>query len=258
MKKGLRITLAALAFCLLAVCLYAIYGLNESKRKQVTCSGIKVEFADSLRFVAAEDIEGYLKKEYGHCIGQRLDSVDLRKVEKILDSKGAILKTEAYTTPDGVLNVRVYQREPVVRFQKGDYGFYSDERGFLFPLQRNYTSNVAIIDGNIPLSVEKGFKGEPKTAAEKQWLAGIIELADYMDNSEIWSGNICQISVDSTGDLRMIPRQGKEVFIFGKPDDIEDKFRRIGEYYTAIVPEKGNGSYSTVNVKYKGQIVCRQ
>ena len=39
---------------------------------------------------------------------------------------------------------------------------------------------------------------------------------------------------------------------------ISRKFSKMGKYYTTIVPEKGEGFYSTVNVKFDGQIVCRK
>ena len=137
-------------------------------------------------------------------------------------------------------------------------GFYADSQGFIFPLQDNYTSRVPIIDGEIPISFESGYKGEPKTEAEKDWLSKVIKLVGFIQGSRTWSDNISQISVRSNGDLVMVPRHGKETFIFGQPVDIEDKFSRIGKYYTTIVPEKGEGYYSTVNVKFKGQIVCRK
>ena len=219
---------------------------------------MNVEFADDYNFVTPEDVEGYLKNEYGAYIGQRLDSVDLAKVEKILDRKSAILKAEAYTTPDGKLNVKVFQREPAVRFQKGTGGFYADSEGFLFPLQDNFTSRVPIIDGEIPLTFESGYKGEPKTERERVWLSQVTDLVRYIQASKTWSANISQISVRQNGDLVMVPRQGKELFIFGPPVDVEEKFAKIGKYYTAIVPEKGEGYYSTVNVKFAGQIVCRK
>ena len=258
MKKGLRIAIVVAAVCLLVLALYAIIGMNEDRQRQMTCTGVRVEFPDDYNFVTQEDVEGYLKNEYGTYIGQRLDSVDLRKVESILGRKSAILKAEAYTTPDGLLNVRVFQREPSVRFQKGTNGFYADEKGFLFPLQDNYSSHVPIIDGDIPLSFESGYKGEAKTEAEKLWLSRIIELVHYIQGSRTWSENISQISVISGGDLVLVPRKGKEKFFFGQPVDIEDKFSRIGKYYTAIVPSKGEGYYSSVNVKFAGQIVCRK
>lgn len=258
MRKGLRIAIIAGAAALLALAVIAIIGMNGSRKRQLTCGGVNVVFADGYNFVTAEDIEGYLAKEYGVYIGQRLDSVDLAKVENILDNKSAILKTEAYTTPDGKLNVKVFQREPVVRFQKGDNGFYADERGFLFPLQSNYTSQVPIIDGNVPLTFESGYKGEPVTEKEKVWLESVIKLVNHMKKTKIWAENISQITVRPGGDLVMVPRQGKELFIFGGPDNFEDKFSRMEKYYTSILPEKGEGYYSTVNVKYNGQIVCRK
>jgi cell division protein FtsQ len=258
MKKGLRIAIIAAAACLLAFLILMIFMMNGNRKRELTCGGVNVEFADGYNFVTPEDIEGYLDSEYGAYIGQRLDSVDLAKVEKILDNKSAILKTEAYTTPDGMLNVKVYQREPVVRFQKGGNGFYADEKGFLFPLQSNYTSQVPIIDGAVPLTFESGYKGEPVTEKEKEWLSGIIELAAHMKATKTWAENISQISVRANGDLVMVPRQGKEVFIFGPADDFEEKFSKMEKYYTSILPEKGEGFYSTVNVKYKGQIICRK
>jgi len=250
MKKGLRITFVAAAFCLLGLICLVIHGMNERRIGQLTCAGIKVEFMDDFNFVTVKDVEGYLNKGYGAYIGQRLDSVDLRKVENVLDGKSAILKAEAYTTPDGYLNVRIRQKD--------NNGYYADEKGFLFPLQKNYTSMVPIVDGAVPLNVERGYKGEPKTNAEREWLSEVIQMVNFMQDSGIWSENICQITVKDNGDLVMIPRQGKERFLFGPPYGFESKFDRIGRYYTTILPEKGAGFYSIVNVKYNGQIVCRK
>lgn len=258
MRKGVRIILTAAVVCLLGLVCLVVNGVNGKRMRELTCAGIKVEFTDDFNFITAKDVEGYLNKGYGAYIGQRLDSVDLMKVEKILDSKSAILKAEAYTTPDGYLNIKIRQREPVVRFQKDGNGFYADERGFLFPLQRNYTSMVPIIDGAVPLNVERGYKGEPKTDRERKWLSEVISLVNYMQNSGVWADNISQITVRGNGDLVLIPREGKERFVFGQPDDFEAKFDRIGLYYTTILPAKGNGYYSTVIIKNNGQIVCRK
>ena len=173
MRKGLKIAIIAASACLLIAAIFLVTGMNGNRKRQLTCGGVNVEFADDYSFVTTNDIVGYLNNEYGVYIGQLLDSVDLAKVERILDNKSAILKTEAYTTPDGMLNVKVFQREPVIRFQKGGNGFYADEKGFLFPLQSNYTSQVPIIDGNVPLTFESGYKGEPVSQKEKDWLGNI-------------------------------------------------------------------------------------
>ncbi len=256
MKKGLKITLSLAIVALLTMLLVVIFKHNEHKRLQLACIGVNVELVGGYRFVTKEDIESYLQKDYGTYLGKRLDSLDLDRIENVLNQKSAISKTDAYTTPDGMLNVKVWQRTPVVRFQKGDLGFYSDEMGFLFPLQSNYALDVPTISGNIPLEFTSDYKGEPKTDKEKAWLTKVIDLAEYIQSSPDWKYAFSKITVDGEGDLVMTPSQGSEQFIFGKPDDIDVKFSRIRKYYTAIVPAKGH--YKTVNVKFRKQIICRE
>jgi cell division protein FtsQ len=209
------------------------------------------------RFVSKADVKKFLDKEYGEYVGMLLDSIDLAKVEKIIDGRSAVNKSEAYTTRDGMLNVKVTQRTPVVRFQKSDGGFYADAEGFLFPLQSSYASRVQVIDGDIPLKANSGYKGEITDEKGRAWLGKVIDLVNYMENSRTWKDKIVQITVCDGGELIMVPREGKERFHFGQPDEIQEKFRKMEKYYTAVVPAKGEKEYSVVNLEYDGQIVCR-
>ena len=260
MKRMARYISAAVFAGLVFVLLFAAYTSEAVKRSRVTCTGIEVAIADSLRnsFVSRADVLDCLKKEYGECTGRALDSIDLVKIEKAVDARSAVRKSEAYLTKDGILHVDVTQREPIVRFQKAGGGFYADEEGFLFPLQSTYTAHVPVIDGAIPLHVDSGYKGRPEDEKEREWTDRMTGLIKYMAGSGIWAQNIVQITVFPGGDLVMIPREGKEKFLFGQPVKIKEKFRKMERYYTGIVPEKGKDFYSTVNLKYDRQIICRQ
>jgi len=255
-KTSILITAAVLA-ALIALCAFIHAGTAREKALR-TCEGIRVEYADDYRFVSEADIKEYLDDYYGAYIGQRLDSIRLHKVEAILDEQSAILKSEAYVTGDGLLNIRLTQREPVIRFQKGGFGFYADHDGLIFPLQENYSTSVPVMDGAVPINVTEGFKGAPETEEERAWMAGVVALVDYMAKTRIWAENIVQMHVEDNGDIVMIPRDGKERFIFGDTTGIADKFDRMADYYRYILPEKGEGYYRTVNVKYDKQIVCRK
>ena len=257
MKTRVRILVTAAVLAALAALCALIHAGTARERALHTCEGLRIEYADDYRFVSEQDIKDYLDKYYGAYIGQRLDSIKLHKVESILDVQSAILKSEAYTTEDGMLNIRLTQREPVIRFQKGSYGFYADCDGFLFPLQENYTTPVPVMDGAVPVNSAEGFKGAPETEAEREWLAGVISLVEYMGKTRIWAENIVQMHVEDNGDIVMIPRQGSERFIFGGPGGAKEKFDRMSDYYRYILPEKGEGYYKTVNVKYDKQIVCK-
>ena len=50
------------------------------------------------------------------------------------------------------------------------------------------------------------------------------------------------------------------VVAFVHPDDpdAKAKFDRMSDYYRYILPEKGEGYYGTVNVKFDKQIVCKK
>jgi cell division protein FtsQ len=229
-------------------------------RKSIRCEGLQVVIIDSMQngFVSRADVKGYLDREYGRYIGEALDSIDLVRIEDIVDGRSAVLKSQAYVTKDGMLHVDVTQRKPVVRFQKSDGGFYADEEGYIFPLQRTYASHVQIIDGNIPLAANSGYKGEIADPKERAWFESMMKVVNHIEKSRVWRDKIVQIHVDGKRDLVLIPREGDEKFLFGQPEDIEDKFRKMEKYYTHIIPAKGEGAYKTVDLKYRGQIVCRE
>lgn len=259
MSKTVRHIINGTSAALLAACLIMAYLSGVSCRAPLKCTGLNVVIADSSvnRFVSKGDVKKYLDKEYGEYIGMHLDSIDLVKVEKIIDGRSAVNKSQAYTTRDGMLNVKVTQRTPVVRFQKSDGGFYADAEGFLFPLQSSYASRVQVIDGEIPLKANSGYKGEISDEKERVWLGKVIDLVNYMENNRTWKDKIVQITVCNGGELIMVPREGSERFHFGQPEDILEKFRKMEMYYTSVVPAKGDKEYSMVNLEYEGQIVCR-
>ena len=259
MSKTVRHIINGVSGALLAACLVLAYMSGVSCRAPLKCTGLNVVIADSSmnRFVSKADVKKFLDKEYGEYVGMLLDSIDLAKVEKIIDGRSAVNKCEAYTTRDGMLNVKVTQRTPVVRFQKSDGGFYADAEGFLFPLQSSYASRVQVIDGDIPLKANSGYKGEITDEKERAWLGKVIALVNYMENSRTWKDKIVQITVGEDSELTLIPREGKEKFLFGQPDDLKGKFERMEIYYKSVRKDKGEDHYSFVDVRFEGQLVCR-
>jgi len=232
---------------LLTAALVASYMLGASHRKPITCKGLSICIPDSAanQFIRPDEVRKILDSEYSGYIGLPIDEIDLTKIESILDGKSAIYKSEAYATKDSMLNVTITQRKPIVRFQKGSNGFYADETGYLFPLQSTYASHVQIVDGAIPLNNE-------------EWLERMIRLVRHIDDSKVWKDKIVQITMEEDGNLTLVPRDGKEKFIFGHPTDIESKFKKMELYYKAIKPSKTDKDYRWVDIRFDGQIVCRE
>lgn len=260
MKKAWKYAVAALIIAVLAGILAVSSREGRRERRELTCAGIKVEILDrgGVSFVSESDVKEYITRGYENCAGKRIDEIDLSRIEEILDGKSAILKSEAYTTRDGILHVLISQRIPVVRLMSDRGGWYADADGYLFPLQKNYTSRVPIVDGSIPLSISGGFKGKLASASERQWLDGVLDLVDFLSGNRRWNDAIAQIHVGDNGYLVIVPRKGRERFYMGRPEEFGRKFAKIEDYYRYIVPEKGQDAYSYVNVSFDGQIVCRK
>lgn len=260
MSKTVKHIINTISALLLAAALCIAYIAGVSCRAPLKCKGLNVVITDSLqnRFVSTEDVKKYIDEGIGEYVGQHIDSIDLREVEELLDGKSAVLKSQVYTTPDGMLNVSLTQRTPTVRFITSTGGFYADKEGFIFPLQESYTSRVHVVDGKIPVSIAKGFKGQLEDSQQREWLEKVLNVIDYMENNRTWKDKIVQISIIEGGELVLVPREGNEKFFFGQPVGIKEKFDKMELYYSSIIPSKGSGYYRNVTVKYDGQIVCKK
>lgn len=259
MKKVTKYILSGVLGGVLALCMGVTFIAGQATRKPIRCKGINVIITDSStnRFVSEEDVRTFILRSYGEIRGKQIDSLNLARIEQIVDSRSAIYKSQAYVTRDRMLNISVIQRRPVVRFQKSDGGFYADAEGCIFPLQNSYASHVQIIDGEIPLKANSGFKGYIEDPGEMEWFKKVMNVVNFIENERNWRDKIVQIHVEKNGELILIPREGRERFLFGQPCKIEEKFSKMERYYCYIVPKKEEGYYKYVDLKYDGQIVCR-
>lgn len=259
MKKAVKYLITALVGVLIFGTVLIAFRAGVKSREPIQCKGLNVVILDSLEndFVSRADVKKFLDKEYGQYIGIPIDSINLSRIEDIIDGRSAVMKSEAYVTKDGLLNIKVTQRKPIVRFQKEGGGFYADAEGFVFPLQSSYASYVQIVDGDIPINMKSGHKGKIENPKEKEWFDKVMNVVNFIEGSKIWKDRIVQIHVDNGGELILIPREGKERFNLGQPVNIKDKFDRMATYYTAIAANRDGQAYRSVTLKYDGQIVCR-
>ena len=247
MKKWL-LHIAAVSIVVIFTGLLVVYhNAGARHREAMTCTGVSICVTDSTlnSFISSADVKKYLDAEYGTYIGSRIDSVDLHAIEMILAGKTAVLNSEAFITKDGVLNIEIEQRKPAVRFIGKTGGFYADVNGETFPLQKTYASYVPVIDGCIP------------SEKDSLRIRKLVRFVNSLEESPRWRNKFVQMSSDSTGNLTLIPREGQEKFLFGQPEQIEKKLKRLEMYYGYIIPEKGEKAYRCVDLRYSDQIICK-
>ena len=258
MKIWLRHTIFLVTVAMVCAGTVLVVAADRKENAMSSCRDIIVDIKGEHKFVTERDVRKYIADEYGQCIGKKTESIRLNEIENILDAKSAVRKSEVWMTGDGYMHISIVQREPVALFRRPEYGFYVDDRGCIFPLHPTYTAPVPVISGAIPLNPGSRYKGPPQTERGKCWIDGVTGLLDYIGNSGQWRDKFSSIIVRNNGDIVLNSAEGPESFIFGAPDEYKAKFSRISKYYTSIAPFRQEGYYKSINVKYNGQIVCRQ
>lgn len=252
-----RISLTVL-ICLLAAGLFGGYFYHVGKitaagRAETTCNAVDVYILDSLEsaVISRADIMDILGEDLA---GVPLDSINTDMLEKKLIARGEILSSSVYTSGYGKVGIEITQRKPVVRFENATERYYSDASGYLFPVLKSL--QVPVITGAIPLKLGSNFRGY-SSEEDTRWLAEMAAFAMYVSADKYWSEQIGQIDIEQNGDIVLYVNCGNEKIIFGSSAGAEAKFRKLKAYYENIVPEQGSGRYSTVNLKFKNQIICK-
>ena len=262
MKASVRHTAAWVTLAVMAAlfCLVTLMGTIE--RKNAVCQGVRINVTDSVSigFVTEEDVFNLIGEQYGSFQDVLLTGIDLADVEMHLDAGRGVLKSEVYLTPDGWLNADIRQRSPIVRIQTPSGAFYCDDQGYILPVLPRYVVRLQVVDGDLPFKVAKGFCGYLEAGPERDYLEHLVGLVRYLRADKRWREDVSQIHVEPSGELTLLLRERPEHFLFGQPDHYKEKFSRMERYFTGVLPLRDSAAppYKSVNLQYKGQIVCRE
>lgn len=248
------------------LCIYLIIGFSFILRRQyaVVCSSIVINIQDSTRsrFVSKENIEKIIQLKLPKLIGKNLQDINLQEVIAAVKTYPPVAGSDAYKTADGKLVIDIMQRIPLLRIiDKNNDSYYIDQDGFVMRLSGNYTSHVIVANGNIrsdfPINGTTNVLDlEKKTQGKRVIQADLYKLAKYVNNNRFWDAQIQQIFVNFCGEFELIPRVGSNVIIFGDLSNCETKFQNLLGLYRHGFPAVGWNKYDTINLKYKGQVIC--
>lgn len=244
------------AFALLIVALVLFGALRYKQNSLIQRVVIDiVENPNNLRFVQPEDIKDVLFKEFGHYIeGQPLNKIKVADIEKILEKDGFIRQANVYIDAQNNLNIKISQRQPMVRvIDISDPHYYLDDEGKRINISPKYTARVLAITGDL------GIFAENYLEIENSRLRKAFLLAQFIQKSEFWRAQIEQIHIDYSGDATLTPKIGDHIIPFGAPDvDIEQKFKFLEAFYKEAMPVEGWNEYKSISVAYKNQIVAKK
>lgn len=262
LKKILRFTI----WSLLIIGLLLTMGFVNRKQNSLICKSLEVKINknDEVSFLDKTDITKLIRRRGDSIVGQSKYSIDIPIIEKTLNNHEDIAKVNVYMTIDGSVNVNVKQRKPILRvFNLSGESYYLDESGKIMPLSNKYTARVLVANGNILQTDVSNYSNATNAIVNdtikksNSMLNELFALATYINRDEFWKAQIQQIYVNTERDMELIPLVGNQKIIFGDTTAMDEKFKKLKIFYLQGLNTTGWwDKYSTINLKFKNQIVC--
>lgn len=231
-----------------------LIAFSEQKQNGAVCKDIVIEI-DNLHenhFMDEADVLKLVEGSGQSIKGVSIGRINLKVIESKLKDDKHILDADLYGDLKGNLVVDVELRRPIARIVQSDApDAYISEDGVIMPVSEKYTSRVVLISGAF---VKDLLESEDlnNTVEGKQ----ILEMIEFINDDKFWKAQVAQLDINSTGEVIIYPQITGQKVEFGKPDNMEVKFKKLMIFYKDILPQRGWTRYERVNLKYEGQVIA--
>lgn len=240
---------------LLLIALLWLRAINAKKNKEVSKPVVTVNPLDGgSKLITEQNVLNLLAKSFGSSISQTaLSAVEIDRMEAVVESDPFVQDAAVYVDQQNNLQLNIIQRNPVLRIMDANGGnYYLDKEGKKMPTSANYTAHVVVVTGKLPPHTPDFL--EKRT----NLLKDVFQVWQKMGEDAFLKDFIQQLHVSNNGDILMSPLIGDQLIILGSTRHLEDKLERLKVFYKQAIPYEGWRKYHTINLKYKGQIVCNK
>lgn len=264
MKKIKKIAIICF-WILLVVGLITSLGFVNIEQEQTPCTAINinVDQSNELYFLDNDDIKNLITERGYSIINSPKKMIDVTSIENALNSYFTIENAEVFMDINGTLSVNVKQRNPIIRIiNKTGEEYYIDDKGKAMPLSEKYTAKVLIANGNINEPYALRYKYTATEIAKDSVLKNslfdeLYAISTYINKNDFWKAQIQQIFINDNNEIELIPLAGNHKIIFGDTALMDKKFEKLMIFYQEGLNTTGWWEkYSTINLKFKNQIVC--
>lgn len=225
-----------------------------AKKDEVACIDVKILIPGADNFIEREEIDAILRQSEGILVGKNLEQINLHDIEERIKANPYIAFAKVYADMNGVISVKVNQRQPVLRIiNAANQDYYIDSDGLKMPISANFTANVIVANGQIM----EHFSGKVDTLITSL-AEDLYKTALFIKKDSLWDAQIEQLYVNDRKDIELIPRLGNQRIILGNADSLDVKMKNLEIFYKKAMPKMGWDTYKTINIKFTNQIVCEK
>ena len=265
MKKKILRILNILMWVLLVAGFSTLLGYTNIENDKIRCRQtiIKIDYGKSDTLISSEDVATLLKIKGHKLTGEVLGLINYEKIKSDISRQPYVKHTAVYTSLDGVINIDIVQRQPILRiFNKKNESFYLDAAGTVLPVNPSFSARVLVATGNIdePYIRNINYLQDSVRLTDSlkygSVMAHLFKLSTYIISNKFLKAQFQQVYVDKTGEFELFPRVGNHIIVFGNTDDVAGKFQKLLIFYKKGLNITGWNKYQIINIKYKDQVVC--
>ncbi len=241
-KKILSI-LAVLAFA--GYLVYSAVAMTDRHEDIRICRGIDLHISDSLDYglIDGDMVTSLLQERGLDPVGLSLDRIDIEGIESVLLRHPLVGRAQCYKTAGDMLRINISGKVPLVRvLNNRGQDFYVDSRGEILT-QHSLAVQLPVATGYIDRKFASG---------------DLLDVVNAIDRSEFWKAQVEQINVTREGQIELVPRVGDHLLILGTAQDVEDKLKRLENFYRKGLDNVGWNKYRSISVAYENQVVCKK
>ncbi|MBO7115167.1 MAG: cell division protein FtsQ [Bacteroidaceae bacterium] len=241
-KKILSI-LAVLAFA--GYLVYSAVAMTDRHEDIRICRGIDLHISDSLDYglIDGDMVTSLLQERGLDPVGLSLDRIDIEGIESVLLRHPLVGRAQCYKTAGDMLRINISGKVPLVRvLNNRGQDFYVDSRGEILT-QHSLAVQLPVATGYIDRKFASG---------------DLLDVVNAIDRSEFWKAQVEQINVTREGQIELVPRVGDHLLILGTAQDVEDKLKRLENFYHKGLDNVGWNKYRSISVAYENQVVCKK
>ena len=236
---------------LLLVAIVALIGVGGAwaymRYENTPCAGVSVEIVNKTATTFVTEQQIYNELRHLKISNQPLKEINLYDIEKKLNSIDFIERSECHINTrksnprQKVLNVKIWQIQPVMRVFDNNVSYYLNKDGKRMKSVPTYYADVPIVKAK---------------SATNSTLLSLLPIMNYVAKDKSLSALVEMYDVSSNHDVIIVPTIYGHVINFGSPDGYESKFKKLQLFYDKVMPVKGWMTYDTIAVKWDYQVVA--
>jgi cell division protein FtsQ len=163
-----------------------------------------------------------------------------------------VREAQVYRDLAGNLNIKIKQNRPIARIvhDNSEEDVYIDDEGNILPLSERFTARV------IPITRSLFRPAQNKSFYQDSLGQAYLDLLKFVEKDAFWKAQLAEMQIDAKGKVIFMPQVGTQAIEFGKPEGVEQKFKKLLVFYKKVLPAMGWDRYKRVNLEFSDQIIC--